>query len=80
MKRFFLLLWKGWKKFALVLGAINTRILLTLTYFVPIALVSIVARTFGADFLDRRMKKKRPSLWHEREPVDDTLDGCRRQF
>ena len=79
MKKFFLLLWTGWKKFAYVLGYINTKILLSISYFVLIATVSIFARLFGADFLDRRMTKKE-SFWHKREKLDISVDACKRQF
>lgn len=79
MKKFFALLWAGWKKFAHVLGIINTKILLSITYFVIIALASIFGRMFGADLLDKR-KKPEGSLWKTREnhPVD--LETCKRQF
>ena len=54
MKRVLSLLWQGWKKFAHVLGIVNTRILLTISYFIILALVSILARLFRAELLDRR--------------------------
>lgn len=79
MIRFLKLLWRGWQKFAHVLGIVNTHILLSVTYFIIIALVSIPSRIFGADFLDRRMKKK-PTYWSDREPVEVSVDACRRQF
>jgi hypothetical protein len=79
MKKFLSLIWRGWKKFAHTLGVVNTKILLTITYFVMIALVSVFSRIFGADFLDKRMKRKL-SYWRGREPVDASLDSCRHQF
>lgn len=79
MKRLLQLIWTGWKKFAHVLGIVNTHILLSVSYFVIIALVSVFSRIFGADFLDKRMRKK-SSYWHEREPLDTSLEACRRQF
>lgn len=79
MKKVLSLLWTGWKKFALVLGIVNTKILLTLTYFIIIALPAIVTRLFRKDLLDRRMKP-RESYWHEREPLDVTPETVRRQF
>lgn len=80
MKRFLLLLWAGWKKFAHVLGLFNTRVILTITYFVLIALVAIVSRLFRADFLDKRKRKEGVSYWYDREPVETSLEACRRQF
>ena len=79
MKKVLSLLWAGWKKFAHVLGIINTKILLTLTYFIIIAVVAIIMKLFRKDPLDRRMKPS-ASYWHQREPLDVTLETCRRQF
>jgi len=79
MKRFFLLIWRGWKAFAHGLGVVNTHILLTVTYFVILALGSLISRLFGADLLGKRLKAK-SSYWHRREPVDISLDACKHQF
>jgi hypothetical protein len=79
MKKLLSLVWMGWKRFAHVLGVVNTKILLTLTYFVILSVFSIVARIFGADLLDRRMKT-RNSYWHKREPADLSIESARRQF
>jgi hypothetical protein len=79
MKKFISLLWRGWKKFAHVLGIIQTRILLTISYFVILAIASIGSRLAGKDLLERRMHAK-PTYYHPHEPVAATLEACRRQF
>lgn len=79
MKQFFSLIWRGWKQFAHVLGIVNTRILLTITYFVVVALAAIVTRVTRRDLLDRRMTPKE-SYWHDREQHPIDLESCRRQF
>ncbi|MCI0450844.1 MAG: hypothetical protein L0Z51_00470 [Candidatus Latescibacteria bacterium] len=79
MKTFLSLLWRGWKKFAHVLGIINTRILLTISYFVILAVASIITKVLGKDILDRRMKAA-PTFYHPHEPVQASLEACRRQF
>lgn len=79
MKKFFLLIWRGWKAIAHVLGIVNTKILLTISYFIIIAIGALFARLFGADLLDKR-KKKRKTLWKERHPVDVSLEASKRQF
>ncbi|HET6348266.1 MAG TPA: hypothetical protein VFH88_04205 [Candidatus Krumholzibacteria bacterium] len=76
---FFKLLWRGWKKFAHILGVINTRILLTVTYFVLFAFAFLAVLFSRADLLDRKMEKK-PSYYRPREPFKDTLETVRRQF
>ena len=75
----FLLLWKGWKKFAHILGIVNTRILLTITYFVLLAVAALIRTLARADLLDRSMEKK-PSYYHNREPFKDTIQTVRRTF
>ena len=79
MKKFFSLLWRGWKKFAHVLGIINTRILLTISYFVIIMAASVITKIMRKDLLDRRMART-PSFYQPHEPVQATLEACRRQF
>jgi hypothetical protein len=79
MKAFFSLIWRGWKKFAHGLGIVNTKILLTLTYFIIMAIAAIIAYLVRADLLDRRMRKE-ASYWRKRERVDISIDACRRQF
>ena len=79
MKKILSLVWRGWKKFAHGLGIVNTKILLTLTYFLILSVISVIGRLFGADLLDRRMKPK-PSYWHKREPADNSIEAGRRQF
>jgi hypothetical protein len=79
IKQFFSLLWRGWKKFAHVLGIVNTRILLTITYFVVFAVAWLFTRLARADLLDRRIRKV-PSHYRDREPFKDTIQTVRRQF
>lgn len=79
MRKMLSVIWRGWKRFARGLGVVNTWILLSLTYFVILSVISVVGRIFGADFLDRRMKP-RSSYWHKREPADLSTEAARRQF
>ena len=79
MKKLFSLIWRGWKAFAHVLGIVNTRILLTVSYFVIFAIGAIISRISGQDLLDRRMKPTE-TYYHPREPIQATIESCRRQF
>jgi hypothetical protein len=79
IKSFFSLLWRGWKKFAHVLGIVNTRILLTISYFVILAGASIVTLVLRKDLLDRRMGPN-SVRYHPHEPVVASLETARRQF
>ena len=75
----FVLLWRGWMKFAHILGVINTRILLTITYFILLSVAALIRTLVRADLLDRKMDKK-PSYYHNREPFKDTIQTVRRTF
>jgi hypothetical protein len=79
MKKFFSLIWRGWMAFAHAVGWFNTRVLLTVTYFVIIAIAWIGTRLAGADLLDRKVRP-RGVHYHDRQPFKDTLATCRRQF
>jgi hypothetical protein len=75
----FKLLWRGWKKFAHVLGIVNTRILLTVSYFIIFAIAWVATRLARADLIDRRMTPK-PSFYHPREPMKPSLESAKRSF
>jgi hypothetical protein len=79
MKRFLSLLWTGWKKFAHVLGIVNTKILLTLSYFLIMAVAAIAARILGKDLLDRKITPGK-TQWQTRDNLPVDLETSRRQF
>lgn len=56
-----------WMQAAAVLGYVNTRVILTLLFYLVIAPIGLVRRAFG-DPLDRSMKDTRTSHWVRRKP------------
>ncbi len=58
-----------WMTIALVLGYINSRILLTLIFFLMFVPYGLISRLVGRDPLDRR-GEKRNSYWHKRDKLD----------
>ena len=70
---------RAWMAFAAVLGAINTRILLTLVYVVVVTPIGFLRR-FRDDPLDRGLGTDKTSHWvpRERQPVDP--ESYRKQF
>jgi hypothetical protein len=62
---------RGWMALAAVMGAINTRIILTLVYVVVVTPIAWLRR-LGGDPLNRRLGTDVPSHWikREREPAD----------
>ncbi len=49
--KFLKTIWEGWKKFAHILGRIQTVILLTVFYFLILGPVALISRLFGKSFL-----------------------------
>jgi len=69
-----------WMLFAKALGWVNTRILLSLMYFIiftPFRIVSVVIRK---DFLDRKIEKDKETYWQKREVKIFKKELYRRQF
>jgi phosphoglycerol transferase MdoB-like AlkP superfamily enzyme len=70
--------WSNWKRFALWLGTWNTRLLLTLTYFLLIGPLSLILFVLRKDFLEKR-RRKLESYWKELEQAEYTLERSRFQ-
>jgi hypothetical protein len=70
---------RGWMKFAMVLANVNTRIILTLLYYVVLTPVGVIM-AFFRDPLNRSWKESKESTWIKRtpEPVDPA--AYERQF
>jgi hypothetical protein len=58
-----------WMRFAAILGEVNSRIILGVFFYVVIAPVGFVLRTFVRDPLDRRLDDGRESAWIPRKQV-----------
>ena len=56
-----------WLRFAHVLGWFNTRLLLSLFYYLVITPVGVVMRLFGRDPLDRKWASEQKSYWITRD-------------
>jgi len=70
---------RGWMRFAAVMGHVNTRIILTVLYYLVITPIGIVRRWMG-DPLDRAMHDGRPSVWVRRPPGPPDPARYRQQF
>ena len=70
---------RGWMAMAAVLGAINTRIILTVVYVIVVTPIGWLRR-LGGDPLNRGLKTDASSHWVKRdsEPVDP--ERYRKQF
>jgi len=63
MKNFFKKIYDYWMLFAKALGWVNTRILLSLMYFVIFTPFRIISVVIGKDMLDRKIEKDKDSYW-----------------
>ena len=69
-----------WMKFAFLLGWVNSRILLSIIFFLIFTPVGIVSRILGRDALDRRIDRETESYWVERSPTQSIQEHCERQY
>lgn len=72
-------LYKAWMKFAHALGWVNTRIILSLVYFLIFTPIALIFRLIGKDPLERRFEAV-DSYWIKREPKEFRQEDYRRQF
>ena len=69
----------SWMKFAALLGHVNSRVLLTLMYYLVITPYGFVTRLAGRDPL-RRRGAKAESYWVERKSTRQTREQFERLF
>jgi hypothetical protein len=69
----------GWMKLAAALGYVNSRLLLSVMYFVVLAPVGALRRLFGHDPLVRR-GPRRDTYWIARSATRQSREGFERAF
>ena len=69
----------GWMRFAGVLGYVNSRILLSLMFFLVITPYGLVMRLFGRDTMNRR-GADRDSYWISRRKTRQSREQFERLF
>ena len=60
-------LYLAWMKFAIVLGWINTRLLLGIFFYLVLTPIGLVLKLSGKDLLDRKIDRQAVSYWKKRE-------------
>ncbi|MEX2261714.1 MAG: SxtJ family membrane protein [Bryobacteraceae bacterium] len=70
---------RRWMQLALLLGWVNSRIILTLTFFGFITPIGFLSRLFGRDTLDRRSPARR-TYWVPRKTPRQTKEQFERLF
>lgn len=63
---------KVWMAFAVIMGWIMTRVILTILYYLIVTPIGLLARIVGKDFLERKIRKDQASYWVpvEQKPFD----------
>lgn len=59
-------IYKAWMSFAVVMGFIMTRVILTIIYFGMFTPIALVAKLLGKDLLDERLNKRATTYWVKR--------------
>ena len=77
--RFFKRVWAGWKRVASVIGRFQTRVILTVFYFVVAGPAWVLIKLFDKDMLARR-RGDDLNYWINNQPPGDETERARRQF
>lgn len=70
----------AWMRLAVLLGHVNSRVLLTLMYYLVITPYGVVTRLVGRDPLRRRGRASGESHWVERKATRQTPEQFERLF
>ena len=58
---------KIWMAFAVVMGFVMTRVILSILFYLVITPINLISRLFGKDFLDLKIEKEKKSYWNIRD-------------
>ena len=70
----------AWMRFAAALGHVNSRVLLTLVYYLVVTPYGVVSRLAGRDPLRRRGRGEAESHWVERKTTRQPREQFERLF
>lgn len=72
--------WSGWKKVAYKIARIQTKILVSLFYFLILAPLGALFRVFGWDPLESRgFRSSKPTNWKDVTSKEQTLESLKHQ-
>jgi hypothetical protein len=74
---FFRRLWEGWKRVAHVIGVFNTRVIMTILYFIVVLPMGLVFRLVSDPL---QLAEPKETNWVPLPPQDHRLDTVRQQF
>lgn len=70
-------IWNVWKWLALKIGRFNSRIILTILYFI---LVGPFALTRNLILWMGKKRLSKDSFWEDYPPIDHTINGIKQQY
>lgn len=70
----------GWMKFARGMAWLNTKILLTLLYYIFFTPISIILWIARADLLKQKIRKSEESFWVNHENKEKNISNYEKQF
>jgi hypothetical protein len=73
-------IYRIWMIFALILGWVMTRIILTLVYYLVLTPIGLAGRAFGEQFLQLKRSKESDSYWVRRTGQARAKNDYERQF
>ena len=68
-----------WKVIAPKIAEFQTKVILSLLYFLVVGPTALIAYLFRSDLLKKRHRKA-ASFWVKSEKSVNTVEGCQRQF
>ena len=70
----------GWMGLAFALGAVMSRVILTLLFFTGMTAIGLISRMKKPDMLDERADPNAVSYWQKREPAKEVKRHLEQQF
>ena len=69
-----------WMRLAFILAWINTRLILSILFYLIFTPIGIGMRLFGGDLLDKKIDKNKESYWIKKEKAAFKQSDYERQF
>lgn len=73
-------IYKVWMTFAVIMGWIMTRFILSILFYLVFTSISLVAKLLGNQLLDLKMNNSKKSYWNYKEPKEFKKSDYERQF
>lgn len=74
---FFRRAWEGWKRLAHKIGVFNTRVIMSVLYFLVVLPTGLIFKAFSDPL---QLSEPKDSNWVPLPPHTDNLDSARHQF